>query len=505
MPTLDWHGLPLRGDPFPWLLEPSNPCVRWRTLRELLDRPDDDPEVREAADAIYRWPPIRSLLDLAADPAGYPWPAGVRRGAAQTVRDLGQLTRLGVPPGAPVLEAAAARLKEHLPDNRSSDCYLPQMVMGLLRYGDPADPDLPALVEKVIANEVLADGNRPPTGGGGSCCISHSCHSAVARALDCVASVPESRRTPSMAAFLSRGAAYLAAHRLFQKNHHRYTAIRGEYTKLHQPWALDWLTDVLDLLDIATRIGLADSPALVPALELLMAKQGADSRWALEVGYHTDRALVANLLRDIETVEGPGKWVTLTALLLLKRCAGLVRRLVAGERLAPPPEPPASGFLPYPWAPDPADEARVRAAWDTFGGMPAVLHGLEAFAGAHGLHTGWYHGFAMGLPTCREWCCSAARLVPARNIKAAFPVARTCFLAPRGRFTADGLADRLGVGLLHDYPGRIRPGSWVEKTLRHIRVDKWTLDWDTIGIAVRSAIELPGVMAVMAEALADMG
>ena len=44
----------LNDNPIPWLLEPDpeNPSVRYFTLRELLDRPEDAPEVQEARAAI---------------------------------------------------------------------------------------------------------------------------------------------------------------------------------------------------------------------------------------------------------------------------------------------------------------------------------------------------------------------------------------------------------------------------------------------------------------------
>jgi len=37
-----------------WLLEPENPSIRYRTLVELLDRPESDPEVVDARQAISR-------------------------------------------------------------------------------------------------------------------------------------------------------------------------------------------------------------------------------------------------------------------------------------------------------------------------------------------------------------------------------------------------------------------------------------------------------------------
>ncbi len=52
----------LPGDPIPWLLEPENPPVRYWTLRDLLDRPADEPEVQVARAAIAAYPSVAELL-----------------------------------------------------------------------------------------------------------------------------------------------------------------------------------------------------------------------------------------------------------------------------------------------------------------------------------------------------------------------------------------------------------------------------------------------------------
>jgi hypothetical protein len=233
----------------------------------------------------------------------------------------------------------------------------------------------------------------------------------------------------------------------------------------------------------------------------LLEKQRPDGRWNLEQGYRTDRPLVANLLRDVEEVGRPSKWVTLTALVILKRCAGLVERLKTGEAIAYEPPRPPDGFPAYPWAYSRRDEARVRAQWGELEGMADVLDRLVAFARRHRIRTGWYQGFVMGPDNCPEWLSSMTKLVPAKTMGAAFPVARTMFLAPRGQFAAEGLVERLSSSPWHDYPTPVRPGSWVQKALWRARVDRWSKTWDTVGVAIRHASELAAVSKVMAEAL----
>ena len=62
----------LQADPLPWLLEPdpANPGVRYFALRDLLDRPADDPAVTAAQEAIMASGPVPAILD-AQTPEGY--------------------------------------------------------------------------------------------------------------------------------------------------------------------------------------------------------------------------------------------------------------------------------------------------------------------------------------------------------------------------------------------------------------------------------------------------
>jgi hypothetical protein len=65
----EWKNL-LNGDPIDWLLEESNPSVRYFTLVKLLDRPEHDPEVVAAKEAISASEPVQRMLDTQR-PQGY--------------------------------------------------------------------------------------------------------------------------------------------------------------------------------------------------------------------------------------------------------------------------------------------------------------------------------------------------------------------------------------------------------------------------------------------------
>lgn len=52
----------LNGDPLPWLLDPGDPSVRYWTLRGILDRPANHPEVQEARAAIAHQSLVKELF-----------------------------------------------------------------------------------------------------------------------------------------------------------------------------------------------------------------------------------------------------------------------------------------------------------------------------------------------------------------------------------------------------------------------------------------------------------
>lgn len=52
----------VREDPIAWLLEPDNPSVRYLTLRYLLQRSEDDPEVQAARTAIPRSQIVKRIV-----------------------------------------------------------------------------------------------------------------------------------------------------------------------------------------------------------------------------------------------------------------------------------------------------------------------------------------------------------------------------------------------------------------------------------------------------------
>lgn len=59
---MDWQSQ-LKGDALPWLLESTDPGVRYLTLCDLQDLPSDDPELLSVQQAAHARGPIAVALD----------------------------------------------------------------------------------------------------------------------------------------------------------------------------------------------------------------------------------------------------------------------------------------------------------------------------------------------------------------------------------------------------------------------------------------------------------
>ena len=498
----------LQGDPIPWLLEESNPCVRYRTLTELLDRTADDPEVRRTVEAAWNYPPAAAML--AALEQVEPFAPGTDWWGKLFKRqrgDLDTLYRFGVPGGHPTVEEACNRwLDVEMPPG--AICYAHQTVAGLTRFADPDDPRLREKVGYVLENEPFVDGNRPGSlryGARGACCGSHSCHLAATKAMWALVGLPPQKLTPEVEAFVRRGARYLAIHKLYQSNHRAGKPIAKQFLDFHTPFTLGCDTDVLDLLDIATQAGLECDESITDALELLLSKQNQQGRWRIDAPHARwgpDKGRLGGHVAGIEAAGEESKWITLGALLVLKRCerflSGAERTNLAAER---DPEEDRT-FSPYSFAYRSADEQRVRHTWNTVG-VGELLDGLVAFADERGLATGWHWGFVMGPEFCREWLAATPRWIPRKGMREAWPVGRVFFLCRRNQFTEKGLAKDLGIPV-EDEHERARFSKMFWRALWRVRIAKWREDYDEVAVTLRDSNELARLGRVLESALAGL-
>ena len=102
--------MPMTADLIQWLLDSDEPWTRYRTLVDLLDRADEDPDVQAARAELLAHPQVQGLITEAAAWPGY----ALKRhnDAKHTIYRLSTLADFGVqasdPGMAPVVEAVMA-------------------------------------------------------------------------------------------------------------------------------------------------------------------------------------------------------------------------------------------------------------------------------------------------------------------------------------------------------------------------------------------------------------
>jgi len=330
----DWQNV-LNDDPIPWLLEPDpdNPGVCYFALRELLARPEGDPEVRAARAAIMTTGPVPAILD-AQYPDGY-WVkpgGGYSPKYRSTVWQIIFLAELGADPsdervrrGCEYLlshsiaaNGAFSALQKPVPSG-CIPCLNGNLLYALqcLGYGD--DARVRAVLEWLVQAVTGEGGFRYLKSGTCGPCFACSanegqpCAWGANKAMKALIAVPAGRRTPAVQRALQVGAEFLLSRDPAVADY-PYTK-RVSSTRFKFGFPLTYWSDVLETTAVLVELGYGDDPRLSNALQFILSKQDAQGRWKLE------NSLNGKMWADIENKGKPSKWVTLRALRVLKHVA----------------------------------------------------------------------------------------------------------------------------------------------------------------------------------------
>jgi hypothetical protein len=333
-----WRSL-LKVDPSDWLREKENSSVHLYALIDILDLPESDPRVVEARRAVMQSGIVSQLLDL-QEPGGH-WGEADRFYVAKykgTVWQLIILAELAADPADPRIRAACEFILGNSQDLESGGfsahrsathgggrhrevipCLTGNMVWGLIRLGYLDDERVQRAIDWITTTQRFDDGvEDAPTGWpydkAEPCWGTHTCHMGVVKSLKALAEIPENQRSIAVQDTISDGAEYLLKHHLFKRSHDLSKVSKPGWKRFGFP--LMYQTDVLEILDIITKLGYNDD-RMQEAIDLVLSKKGADGGWVLENSFN------GKFLVDIETKGSPSKWITLRALRVLKRLGNL--------------------------------------------------------------------------------------------------------------------------------------------------------------------------------------
>jgi hypothetical protein len=281
-----------------WLLEPSQPSIRYLALTNILGRKETDSDVRETRANI---PKTGWAADILArrDPGGW-W------------------YRERHPLYPQFLSTACGGRVKGRPAPVQHACYAGNMVRSLIKFGYADDPRVRKGLEWLV---------RTAHPKGGWSCWNFGDGPGKGRNLDgweelsAFAPYPRSKWTPAMKACVERGAEFF-----LEKELHDPKAPYEPRYRFH--WPVHYFYDVLVGLDLLTALGYTDDPRLAFALDLLKKKRRPDGRWNLDAVHPDDPALETFFLEhpekrfvplSFETARRPSKMITLRALTVLSR------------------------------------------------------------------------------------------------------------------------------------------------------------------------------------------
>jgi len=325
----------LKADPTDWLLEEENPSVRYFTLKDIFDRTEGYPEVRQAKRSIMQSGTVPEILRLQRENAylqSYPrfytdkykglvWQLIVlaELGAAadeqitqqcEYILNHSQETQDGGFSMHASAKTGGGRLSEVIP------CLSGNMVWSLIRFGYLKDPRLQKGVKWITRFMRFNDGaeespQSPPYDRYEMCWGRHTCHMGVVKTLKALGAIPAAQRTGQVNDTIRKAVEFLLAHHIHKRSHDVKRVSKPGWLKFSFP--LMYQTDVLEILDILTGLGVRDG-RMDEALDVVLSKQDDAGRWKTENTKNSDR-----LLLPIGQKGEPCKWLTLRALRILKR------------------------------------------------------------------------------------------------------------------------------------------------------------------------------------------
>jgi len=314
-----------------WLLESSNPSIRYRALVDLQSKSINDLEVSKASEAIQNSSIVKEYFRHQSYEGKW---SGVRGDVWEekgTVFSLLILAELGVK-GSDATKRALDYLhdKFQLPSGRftyrpfrrmsereSTSTWMWCITASILRAGAILGHlDHPAVINAI---QFFEDNHQSV---GGWYCSTYSrdsskvrpanCYMGTIKALNAVSAIPTRKRSKRLRSILEEEAQTCLENEIcfYRVNTKGQPSIKRAWLKFGFPRY--WRSDILEAVDVLTSLGIRD-PRMKKAIEIVKEKQQPDGRWLLDFS-ETKRAWV-----PIESEGQQSKWITLRALRSLKR------------------------------------------------------------------------------------------------------------------------------------------------------------------------------------------
>ena len=334
----------LKNDqPLAWLMEDSDPGVRYLALRDLVGLAGTDPELQTARQAAHQHGPIAGILNnMHSDGFWSQAGPGYLPKYYSSVWSLIMLAQLGahiskdgriVRACAYILENALTRHGQFSASGTpggTADCLQGNLCWSLLKLGcqDARLDQAFAWMARSVTGEGVAPMQEKDAElryyagkcGPGFACGSNNklpCAWGAVKVMLAFSRLPQDKRTPLITAAIDEGIRFLFSVNPAQADYPSGYAERpsGNWWKFGFP--VFYVTDLLQLVEALVGLGITADARLQDALALIQSKMDERGCWALEYDYNGKTWV------DFGVKKQPNKWVTLRALRVLKKAESI--------------------------------------------------------------------------------------------------------------------------------------------------------------------------------------
>jgi len=309
-----------------WLLEEQNPSVRFLTLKNLLGKKENDPDVCAARAGIMERGIVPKILEL-QNKNGY-WVNKddfyIRTKYRGTVWQYIILAELNADGSDKRIKKTTEYLTTISQDRQSGGfaydgsitngghhskvipCLTGNIAWSLIRFGYLDDPRTQRAIDWITSFQRFDDGDSSPPSEWPyknfmNCWGKHTCHMGVVKSLKALAEIPSHKRRGDVSKILERGAEFLLSHHLFKRSHDLCRVAKASWTQFGYP--LLWQTDALEMLGVLTEI-VSEDDRMRETFDLIHTKCNPEGRWLL------DRTFNGKFQVNIERKGKPSKWIT---------------------------------------------------------------------------------------------------------------------------------------------------------------------------------------------------
>jgi hypothetical protein len=325
----------LNSDPIEWLLEEDNPSVRYFALTDILEKEENNKEVKSTKEKIMIEGVVPKILKKQKE-GGYwvnPENFYVYTKYKGTVWSFIALAELNADGNNSQIKQTCEYILKSSQDRESGGfsvrgdansggthnqvipCLTGNMIWALIKFGFLEDPRVKQGINWILKYQRFDDGIKLAPKGWPyerykNCWGKHTCHMGVVKNLKALTEIPPDKRSDEIKDFIRNAVEYMLQHRIYKQSHNMDVVAKQEWTQFGFP--LLWKIDALEVLDLLTKLGYKDD-RMQDAIDLVVSKQEMNGRWLLEKSFN------GRVQVNIEQKDKESKWITLFALKVLKR------------------------------------------------------------------------------------------------------------------------------------------------------------------------------------------